>query len=90
VEEGRGAAGGGDGEEEAGAWRGSIPTRSPALATRVDVRQQGRLKDAEELEMLVMGIRKRLLGEEHPDSLISMGNLALTYSDRAVGRRPRS
>jgi len=40
---------------------------------------QGRLKEAEELEVLVMETRKRVLGEEHPDSLTIMANLASTY-----------
>jgi len=35
---------------------------------------------AEALQVAVMETRKRLLGEEHSDSLISMGNLALTYA----------
>jgi len=29
----------------------------------------------------VVEIRKRVLGEEHPDTLISMNNLAAMYSD---------
>ncbi|KAF2205730.1 hypothetical protein GQ43DRAFT_467879 [Delitschia confertaspora ATCC 74209] len=43
---------------------------------------EGRWKDAEELDMRVMGIRKRVLGEEHPDTLTSMGNLASTYRNQ--------
>ena len=39
----------------------------------------GRWKEAEKLEVLVMETSKRVLGEEHPDTLTSMGNLALTY-----------
>ncbi|PGG95437.1 hypothetical protein AJ79_10066, partial [Helicocarpus griseus UAMH5409] len=38
----------------------------------------GRWKDAEELEMQVMKIMKRVLGTEHPDTLTSMDNLAYT------------
>ncbi|KAH8719372.1 hypothetical protein GQ44DRAFT_623483, partial [Phaeosphaeriaceae sp. PMI808] len=34
--------------------------------------------DAEALEVQVIETRKRLLGEEHPDTLISMNNLAFT------------
>ena len=30
-------------------------------------KNQGQLKEAEELEMQVMETRKRVLGEEHPD-----------------------
>ena len=29
-----------------------------------------------------MDLRKRLLGQEHPDILISIGNLALTYRNQ--------
>ena len=32
--------------------------------------------------MLVMETTKRVLGEEHPDSLMSMNNLASTYSNQ--------
>ncbi|KAJ5901450.1 hypothetical protein N7495_001978 [Penicillium taxi] len=41
--------------------------------------QNGRWKEAEELEVQVMDTRKRVLGPEHPDTLTSMKNLALTY-----------
>ena len=41
---------------------------------------QGRWKEAEELEVQVMEVRKRVLGQEHPDTLTSMGNLASTFS----------
>jgi hypothetical protein len=36
------------------------------------------LKKAEELEVQVMETRKRTLGQEHPSTLSSMNNLALT------------
>ena len=39
---------------------------------------EGRSKEAEELEVQVMEIRKRVLGEEHPSTLTSMANLAST------------
>ncbi|USP76210.1 kinesin light chain 3 [Curvularia clavata] len=39
----------------------------------------GRYKEAEELNVQVMQTRKRVLGEEHPNTLTSMGNLASTY-----------
>ena len=41
-------------------------------------RDQGRLKEAENLEVQVMEVRKRVLGEDHPDTQTSMINLALT------------
>jgi hypothetical protein len=40
---------------------------------------QGRWKEAEELEVQVMETRKRVLGEEHPSTLTSMNNLAFTW-----------
>ena len=40
---------------------------------------QGRWKEAEELEMQVMEIRENVLGTEHPSTLTNMGNLASTY-----------
>ena len=45
-------------------------------------RNQGKWKEAEALEVLVLEKRKHLLGEEHPDTLTSMANLAFTYSDQ--------
>ena len=40
---------------------------------------QGRWKEAEELEVGVMETTKRVLGEEHPHTLTSMANLAFTW-----------
>ncbi|KAK2734188.1 Kinesin light chain 5, partial [Colletotrichum kahawae] len=51
-------------------------------------RNQGRWKEAEELEVRVIEMRKRVLREEHPSTLMSMANLALTT--KADGRRRRS
>ncbi|KAK2755649.1 kinesin light chain [Colletotrichum kahawae] len=42
-------------------------------------RNQGRWKEAEELEAKELGICSRVLGEEHPDTLTSMANLAFTW-----------
>jgi tetratricopeptide (TPR) repeat protein len=42
-------------------------------------RDQGRLKEAEELEVQVIETRKKVLGAEHPDTLTSMANLASTF-----------
>ena len=44
--------------------------------------EQGKWKEAEALEVVVMEKRKHLLGEEHPDTLISMGNLASIYQNQ--------
>jgi YD repeat-containing protein len=43
---------------------------------------QGRLKEAEELEVQVMQMSKRVLSDEHPDTLLSMRNLATTYNSQ--------
>ena len=40
---------------------------------------QGQWKEAERFLIQATGVRKELLGEEHPDTLISIDNLALTY-----------
>ncbi len=42
-------------------------------------RNQGRWKEAEELEVGVMETTKRVLGKEHPDTLTIMANLAFTW-----------
>ena len=45
-------------------------------------RNQGRWKEAEELEVKVMEARTRVLGDEHPDTLTAMANLGSTYLDQ--------
>ncbi|KAF2258831.1 hypothetical protein CC78DRAFT_477238, partial [Lojkania enalia] len=42
----------------------------------------GGLKEAEELEVQVVETRKMVLGVEHPNTLASMTNLALTYRNQ--------
>ncbi|CAN9211941.1 unnamed protein product [Alternaria alternata] len=42
----------------------------------------GRYKEAEELQVQVMQGRKRVLDDEHPDTLSSMANLASTYRNQ--------
>jgi tetratricopeptide (TPR) repeat protein len=42
----------------------------------------GRWNEAEELQVQEMQTRKRVLGDEHPSTLTSMNNLALTYRDQ--------
>ncbi|KAH8727390.1 hypothetical protein GQ44DRAFT_825097 [Phaeosphaeriaceae sp. PMI808] len=42
----------------------------------------GRYNESEELFVQVMETRKRMLGDEHPDTLTSMANLALTYRNQ--------
>jgi hypothetical protein len=48
----------------------------PMLASTY--RNQGRWKEAEELDVQVMEMRKRVLREEHLDMLTSMNNLSFT------------
>jgi tetratricopeptide (TPR) repeat protein len=45
-------------------------------------RNQGRWKEAEELEVQAMETSLRVLGQEHPDTLSSMANLAATYRNQ--------
>ena len=46
--------------------------------------EAGYWNEAEQLQVQISGTRKRVLGEEHPDTLTSMENLASTY--RNLGR----
>ena len=43
---------------------------------------QGRFNEAEQLQVQVMYMRKKLLGVEHPDTLNSMAHLANTYQSQ--------
>jgi hypothetical protein len=43
---------------------------------------QGKLVDAAQLQEKVLEARRRIQGEEHPDTLTTMDNLALTYQDQ--------
>jgi hypothetical protein len=42
-------------------------------------RNQNRWKEAGELELEVIEMKKKVLGVEHPDTLVSMNNLAHTW-----------
>jgi hypothetical protein len=42
-------------------------------------RQQGWMTEAAELQVQVLEQRKRILGENHPDTLITMNNLIEIY-----------
>ena len=44
-------------------------------------RNQGRWKEAEELQLQVKDARFRVLGAEHPDTLQAIGDLAVMYSN---------
>jgi tetratricopeptide (TPR) repeat protein len=46
----------------------------------------GRYREAEELEVQVMQTRMRVLSDEHPSTLSSMGNLALMYKNQGRGK----
>ncbi|RJE18902.1 Phosphorylase superfamily [Aspergillus sclerotialis] len=48
-------------------------------------RNQGRWKEAEELDVQVMETRKKVLGAEHPSTLTSMANLAFTWKMQGRG-----
>ena len=50
----------------------------------------GYWKEGEQLELPVMKTEKRVLGEEHPDMLRSMANLASTYWNQGRWKRSRA
>ena len=61
----------------------SSSTKSHGLASFALVfSEAGRWDEAEKLEVQVMETRKRVLKEEHPDTLTSMANLASTYRNQ--------
>ncbi|KAI9867924.1 MAG: hypothetical protein M1813_007746 [Trichoglossum hirsutum] len=41
---------------------------------------QGRFEQVETLQVQVLELRRKVLGKEHPATLVSMGSLVLTYS----------
>ncbi|KAH7146949.1 hypothetical protein B0J13DRAFT_473806 [Dactylonectria estremocensis] len=49
-------------------------------------RNQGRWKEAEEIFVRAIGMRKTVLGGEHPDTLSSMNHLAITQKDQGRSR----
>ena len=53
-------------------------------------RNQGRWKGAEELNIQVIEMRKRVLRKEHLETLTSIANLASTYNNKSDERRPKS
>ncbi|KAF2726595.1 HET-domain-containing protein [Polyplosphaeria fusca] len=50
----------------------------------METSSRGRWTEAERLEVQVMETRKRVLGDEHPDTLISMNNLAFTFQGQGL------
>ncbi|KAJ7815459.1 hypothetical protein B0H13DRAFT_2293374 [Mycena leptocephala] len=62
-------------------YLGGSPAKAQQLLSTYTL---GRSKEAAELQAMVLEKRKLLLGEEHPDTLIAMANLAASY--RELGR----
>ncbi|KAH8708390.1 kinesin light chain [Phaeosphaeriaceae sp. PMI808] len=64
-------------------WRRLLPHAKYALSNSL-TEQEGadRMTLSEELFVHVMEMRKRVLGDEHPDTLTSMANLASTYRNQ--------
>ena len=48
----------------------------------VTYRAQGRTGEAARLQEEVLEKRRRILGDDHPDTLTTMNNLASTYRDQ--------
>jgi hypothetical protein len=59
--------------------RGALNSRDLLASV---LRHQGKWMEAEELDVKIMETRKKVLGEEHPFTLISMGHLAATYRNQ--------
>jgi tetratricopeptide (TPR) repeat protein len=71
-------------QEVVQSWKTVLGEEYPSTLTSMSFlasiyRNQGRWKEAEELEVRAIEMRMRVYGEEHLDTLASMGNLVLTY-----------
>ena len=44
--------------------------------------EEGRSNEAEQLDLQVLDLQKSVLGEEHPDTILAMANLASTWSQQ--------
>ena len=65
-------------ENEVAWWRTSIhPYKHGEYSSYIQ--KSGKWIEAEQLELQVMDMRRKLLSEEHPHTLTSMENIALTY-----------
>ncbi|OCK96219.1 putative kinesin [Cenococcum geophilum 1.58] len=88
--EGGGRAGGASDEDEKRVLGEEHPDTLTSMANLASThRNQGRWKEAENLQAKELEICSRVLGEEHPDTLTSMGNLAFIlkgqgHDDKAV------
>ena len=51
-------------------------------------KQQGKYTEAEELYIKALAARRRQLGDDHPDTLISIYNLADLYQQQGKHARP--
>ncbi|OCK76768.1 hypothetical protein K432DRAFT_265065, partial [Lepidopterella palustris CBS 459.81] len=56
-----------------------LKTLNSINSLRLTYRNQGRWKEAEKMDVQVMEMSSRVLGEEHPDTLTSMAHLAHTW-----------
>jgi tetratricopeptide (TPR) repeat protein len=63
----------GDDEEEQSGWKGTLASL---------YQDQGKYELAEPLFVSCLDTRKRVLGENHPSTLVSVNNLALLYRDQ--------
>ncbi|PVH97807.1 hypothetical protein DM02DRAFT_532500 [Periconia macrospinosa] len=50
-------------------------------------KKHGQLRKAEELEVQTMELRKRVLGENHLDTITSMANLAFTWKRQGLDNK---
>ncbi|KAF4616252.1 hypothetical protein G7Y89_g15154 [Cudoniella acicularis] len=73
---------------EAAAWRDTEEYKDKGLSLLEHISrfywEQGRSDEAEKLEVEVLDQRKEVLGPKHPDTIMAMANLALTW--RQQGR----
>lgn len=53
----------------------------------VTLSKEGRWKDAVNIDKPVLGIRERVLGESHPDTIHKARTLALTYSKQGQWKK---
>jgi len=79
VEGGRRAGSASDGDENEGLGAEHPDTLTSMANLASTYRNQGRWKEAEELDVQVVEMSSRVLGAEHPGTLISMANLGVTF-----------